>query len=171
MEAKGKHLEFIQTTINRMASNSFLLKGWAVTLVGGLVALSFKEMDWRYVAISAAVISFFWLLDGYYLSRERLFIKLYDHARTVAEANVDFSMDTKPFSHHARWFACTRSMTLLLFYGGLLLIHIFILCNLKTYGKENVFQLPLYSGRVESRTSAQLGPYSERDRIWVHRCR
>ena len=41
MEQKIKHLEFIQTTINRMAGNSFLLKGWTVTLTGGLLALTF----------------------------------------------------------------------------------------------------------------------------------
>ncbi len=34
MEQKIKHLEFIQAAINRMAGNSFLLKGWTVTLSG-----------------------------------------------------------------------------------------------------------------------------------------
>lgn len=32
MENKQKHLEFIQSIINRMAGHSFLLKGWGVTL-------------------------------------------------------------------------------------------------------------------------------------------
>lgn len=32
MDNKLKHLELIQGVINRMASNSFKLKGWAVTL-------------------------------------------------------------------------------------------------------------------------------------------
>ena len=35
MENKIKHLEIIQGVINRMAGNSFALKGWAVTLVAG----------------------------------------------------------------------------------------------------------------------------------------
>ena len=30
---KIKHLEMVQDVIKRMASNSFILKGWAVTLV------------------------------------------------------------------------------------------------------------------------------------------
>ena len=38
-----KHLEFVQSTISRMASNSFLLKGWSVTLAAGLFALSAKD--------------------------------------------------------------------------------------------------------------------------------
>ena len=36
MDNKIKHLELIQGIINRMAGNSFMLKGWAVTLVAGI---------------------------------------------------------------------------------------------------------------------------------------
>ena len=39
MEKKLKHLEFIQNAINRMASNSFIIKGWCITLIVGLFAL------------------------------------------------------------------------------------------------------------------------------------
>jgi hypothetical protein len=34
-ESELKHLEFIQGVIARLANNSFLLKGWSVTLVAG----------------------------------------------------------------------------------------------------------------------------------------
>ena len=33
IEIKIRHLEMIQAVITRMASNSFMLKGWAVTLI------------------------------------------------------------------------------------------------------------------------------------------
>lgn len=33
MEEKIRHLEMVQGIINRMAGNSFFLKGWMVTLV------------------------------------------------------------------------------------------------------------------------------------------
>jgi hypothetical protein len=39
-EAWVKHLEFIQNAITRMATNSFWLKGWAVTLVAATFALN-----------------------------------------------------------------------------------------------------------------------------------
>ena len=45
MENKLKHLEMIQGIINRMASNSFALKGWSVTLVAGIFALSSKDAN------------------------------------------------------------------------------------------------------------------------------
>jgi hypothetical protein len=39
-EAWLKHLEFIQNIVTRMARNSFLLKGWSLTLVAAIFALS-----------------------------------------------------------------------------------------------------------------------------------
>lgn len=127
MEAKLKHLEFIQDTINRMARNSFLLKGWAVTIVGGLLALSFKEMDSLYILISLMVLTFFWLLDGYYLYQEKLFIKLYNYVRLQPEEKIDFSLDTDPFKKEVKWLERSFSGTMRLFYGGLFMVNIIII--------------------------------------------
>lgn len=122
MDAKLKHLEFIQDAINRMAQNSFLLKGWSITLVGGLLALSFKEVNYLYIVISTMVLLSFWFLDSYYLRQERLFIKLYNHIRGKHHKVVDFSMDTRPFLKKVSWFNCWNSVTMNLFYGGLLVV-------------------------------------------------
>lgn len=40
MDNKIKHLEMIQSVINRMAAISFHIKGWSVVLVSALFALS-----------------------------------------------------------------------------------------------------------------------------------
>src|ERR1700690_4481757 len=114
MEAKIKHLEFVQSAINRMASNSFLLKGWAITLTGGLIALSFKEINRRYLYISLVVLAMLWLLDSYYLSRERRFIVLYNFVRRQKEENIDFSMDISIFGGRWGWAKCAFSQTLIL---------------------------------------------------------
>ena len=45
MENKRKHLEFIQSVIARMNSNSFLIKGWSITLVSALFALAAKDSN------------------------------------------------------------------------------------------------------------------------------
>ena len=52
MDNKIKLLEMIQSVITRMANNSFLLKGWAVTLVSAMFALSVKESDKRFFLIA-----------------------------------------------------------------------------------------------------------------------
>ena len=127
METKIKHLEFIQAAINRMANNSFLLKGWSVTIVGGLLAFSFKELNYSYTFISLAILFFFWLLDSYYLSRERLYIKLYNHVRTMKGAETDFSMNTRELGENGGWLGCAFSKTIALFYGGLLVVHIVVI--------------------------------------------
>ena len=52
MDNKINHLEMIQGVINRMASNSFMLKGWAVTLAAGIFALASKDADKMYFLCS-----------------------------------------------------------------------------------------------------------------------
>lgn len=47
MDNKYKHMDYIQSTITRMGSNSFYLKGWTITIVAAIVALSIKESDWK----------------------------------------------------------------------------------------------------------------------------
>jgi hypothetical protein len=122
MESHIKHLEFIQTAINRMAGNSFLLKGWSVTLAGGLLALSFKEIDRRYLYVALAILGLFWLLDSYYLSRERGFVRLYNHVRQQPAEKTDFSMDIMRHAKAWAWLASAFSRTLLLFYGGVAVV-------------------------------------------------
>ena len=39
MEAKLKHLEFIQGVVNRLAADSFRMKGWSVALAAALFVL------------------------------------------------------------------------------------------------------------------------------------
>ena len=94
MENKLKHLEMIQVIINRMSSNSFALKGWAVTLVAGIFALSGKDTEKMYFLVAYIPIIIFWGLDAYYLLQERLYCTLYDAVRMIPDSEVDFSMRT-----------------------------------------------------------------------------
>lgn len=93
MENKHKHLDMLQGIINRMASNSFMLKGWSVTLIAGIFALASKDTDKIYFLITYVPIIAFWGLDAYYLRQERLYRKLYDKVRTTNESEIDFSMN------------------------------------------------------------------------------
>ncbi len=126
-EAKIKHLEFIQGAINRMATTSFVLKGWAMTITGGLLALTFKEINGRYLYISGVVLLLFWLLDAIYLAHERNFVRLYDKVRKLKDEEVDFSMDANGLAVRYRVLRCAFSKTILAFYGGLLAVHVLVL--------------------------------------------
>ena len=119
MEAKLKHLEFIQGVINRLATDSFRMKGWAVVLVSALLVLLAREgrIEFAYIGFVPALV--FWGLDGYFLRQERLFRALYDHVRALGEGDIDFSMDTSAFKR--TWLSATFSITLVPFYIALAL--------------------------------------------------
>ena len=119
MDNKIKHLEFIQGVINRLATNSFQMKGWSVVLVAAILVLLAREdrLDAAFIALLPIVV--FWGLDGYFLWQERLYRALYDHARTLEEAQIDFAMNVTPFrtGYRRSWIGATLSITLVLFYG------------------------------------------------------
>lgn len=104
-------MDYIQSTISRMAANSFSLKGWNVTIVAAIVALSFKESDWR-IYVSALFLNIvFWVLDAYYLRQEKLFRMLYNKVSKIKDDNkVDFSMHTSEFKKYVSKFVCVISI-------------------------------------------------------------
>lgn len=123
MDAKLKHLEFIQGVINRLATNSFRLKGWAVVLVAALLAVLVREGRLEFATIALAPVVFFWGLDGYYLWQERLYRALYDDVRVRDDTDTDFSMDVIAFriDYGRTWLGATLSTTLVFFYSALAL--------------------------------------------------
>lgn len=125
MEKRLKHLEMIQGVISRMASNSFSLKGWAVTLVAGIFVLAGKDTDKMYFLVAYLPIIVFWGLDSYYLLQERLYRALYDKVRQLSEEKIDFSMQVSPkdFSDKKSTFwSCFQSVTELWFYFPLAIV-------------------------------------------------
>jgi Ca2+/Na+ antiporter len=119
MENKLKHLEFIQGVINRMASNLFFLRGWTITLIAALLALFVKGTNSDYIIYFLLVLVLvFWILDGYFLSQERLFRALYNHVRKLDEKEIDFSMNTSEHKKDKKntWVYAMFSSTLLVFY-------------------------------------------------------
>lgn len=92
MNNKIKHLELVQNVITRMANNSFMLKGWGVTLTAAIFALAGKSDNALYILIIFVSLLAFWGLDSYYLLQERLYRALYDKVRETSEENIDFSL-------------------------------------------------------------------------------
>lgn len=92
-EKKIKHLEMIESVIERMARNSFQLKGWTMTLVSAIIALFAKDADHRFIIFATLPVIGFWLLDSFYLQQERKFRLLYKNIVAKDENDIDFSMD------------------------------------------------------------------------------
>ncbi len=124
MDNKLKHLEFIQGVVNRLASDSFRLKGWSVVLVAALFVLLAREDRLEASVLAVLPVLVFWGLDGYFLWQERLFRALYDDVRGRPADEIDFGMDVRPFrGPFARtWLGATASRTLVAFHGALIVV-------------------------------------------------
>ncbi len=122
IEAKLKHLEFIQNTITRMANNSFLLKGWCITVVGAIIGLNKDGVDWKVTTLAIFLTLMFWILDGYFLSQERYFRGRYDEVRQKKPEEIDFRMQLDgEKSSYMDWFVSIASVTLRIYYLTILI--------------------------------------------------
>lgn len=80
-EGQIKHLEMLQTVVARLGTDSFLVKGWAITVAGAFFGFAVSSGKWRLAAASVILTLIFWCLDTYFLRSERTFRILYDKAR------------------------------------------------------------------------------------------
>ena len=124
MEAKLKHLEFIQGAISRMATNSFLFKGWAITLASALSAFGAVNTKSALLVIALVTTTLFWGLDGYYLWLEHGFIELHNQVAAQDEQETDFSMKIDKTCAFGRWFKTCWRPHLFVFYGAIIAVDI-----------------------------------------------
>lgn len=114
-----------------MSANSFMLKGWAVTLVAGIFALSSKDSNSMYVLLAYAPVILFWFLDAYYLMIERQYKNLYDLSTDKAAIEIDFKIKRPKASTKNKtcYLQCLFSITEFWFYlpMAILIAIIFIL--------------------------------------------
>jgi hypothetical protein len=145
-ECMLREMDMTQDIIRRMASNSFLLKGWAVTLVVGIMLLQGPH---KYqVSLALVPLVAFWYLDAYFLRQERLYRKLYAWVighRLTTEEHL-FDMDATRFGGEVdspvRTMFCgplvivdekhsRKTGTLLCFYGPMAIVVIaYLLCSI-----------------------------------------
>jgi len=69
-----KEIDIIQGIINRIAHDSFLIKGWTITLVVAALLLKGSNLQ---VFLAWIPLLVFWFLDAYFLWQERMYRKLY----------------------------------------------------------------------------------------------
>ena len=123
-----KEVDLIQNIIKRMASNSFMIKGWTITLV--VVTLLLKD-DNNKILIGYIPLIVFWYLDSYFLRQERMYRKLYNWV-IKNRLNTDvylLDMDAYRFSSEVNSTIHTMfSKTILWFYGStFLLLTVFVI--------------------------------------------
>jgi len=115
-----------------MAHNSFLIKGWAISIVAVVLALTEKTTDnYMITAILIIPLICFWFLDAFFLQTEKKYRKMYvDVLVKRKNDNDEFLYDLNPKRYDKEVKSKIRLMfskTLAWFYGIPLLIVIIIL--------------------------------------------
>lgn len=129
--AKLKHLDYIQSTISRMADCSFKIKSLAITIVSAIVGICVKTGDMNILLVAIIPIVLFWILDSYYLQQERMFREIYNILIGISN-NHEFKI--RPFEmpigkikeKSCSFVAVMFSKTEWLLYLGTLLLILFV---------------------------------------------
>jgi len=117
-----KEIEIIQDIIRRMAFNSFMIKGWAITLV--VVALLLKGTEYQ-ICIAFIPLLVFWFLDAYFLWQERMYRKLYEWVINNRLKTDEYLFDMNAYRFKDKVQSRVRvmfSITLGWFYGSIAIL-------------------------------------------------
>ncbi|MBR5004717.1 MAG: hypothetical protein IKY14_04590 [Erysipelotrichaceae bacterium] len=129
-EKKIEYLQMIQEPICRMSTISAIFKGFAATIVGGISAISYKDVNLWILVLSFLPVIAFAALDIYYLQLERKFRFLYEQVR-LEKQDPDFSMrltndPVEIISAKAGFWDCVKSPSIFLFYPLMIVILIVV---------------------------------------------
>ena len=125
-----EELKIIQDIIKRMAFDSFMIKGWAITLV--IITLLLKGGSFQ-VFISFIPLLVFWYLDAYFLWQERMYRELYNWVAENRLKTEDFLFNLNAYRFKDKVQGKLRimfSITLGWFYGSiavLILVYAFFI--------------------------------------------
>ncbi len=114
-----KHLEITQGVINRLANNSFLIKGWSMTILAAAILFlaRVESVNSVYLILSFVIpVIGFWLLDGYFLWQERLFRGIYNDIRNQDDSDFKMDIPAQLKKPNNQWRNATFSVTLNIFY-------------------------------------------------------
>lgn len=120
-EILHKEIDLIQACINRMSNNSFLLKGWVISLVAVVLALAKEKVEFEIISFILLIpILSFWYLDAFFLRTERMYRKMYEwvikHRITSDEKMYELNPNAYKDEVEST-FKVMKSKTLGTFYG------------------------------------------------------
>lgn len=116
-----KEIDLIQGCISRMANNSFLVKGWALSLIAGVTVFTNGENFDNLIFLLTTIVPFvcFWILDAFFLQAEKKYRAMYsDRLKKRKNGDVDQLFELEPGNYKVECvFRLMFSITLVVFYG------------------------------------------------------
>lgn len=84
-QSKIEHLRMLQAIIERMARNSFFIKGWTITIVSAIFVLANNNNHPLIFIFALFPAGAFCWMDAFYLRLERQYRRLYEWTITLPE--------------------------------------------------------------------------------------
>ncbi len=98
-EILNKEIDLIQGCINRMAQNSFIIKGWLISLIAVVLALLPEKFNVKILCTVGLLITIcFWYLDGFFLKVEKLYRWKYAWVIVKRRDTTEWSYDLDPYN-------------------------------------------------------------------------
>lgn len=123
-----EYLSMIQSNISRMSTASALFKGFAATVLAGIVTIAFRDINPVVLLLMLLPLLAFLMLDVYYLILERKYRYLYKQVLSGA-CQPDFSMDVSRIGREeaqATISSCLTSLSITLFYAPVFLAFVIL---------------------------------------------
>ena len=114
-----KHLEITQGIVNRLANNSFLIKGWGMTILAAAILFIARNNGSysTFLTLSFIIpVIAFWTLDSYFLWQERLFRGIYNDIRKQDDTQFEMNILEQLNKPKHKWHHAIFSTTLIIFY-------------------------------------------------------
>lgn len=101
-EKLHKEIDLIQSCINRMANNSFMCKGWLLSLIIAILALLPENINKKSICLIILLANLcFWWMDTYFLQQEKLFRWKYEWIiKNRTNENLNYLYDLNPNNMH-----------------------------------------------------------------------
>lgn len=100
-----KEIDLIQACITRMAQNSFMVKGWMISLIAVIIALLPEKIafDVRIICVVSLVVTIaFWYLDAFFLKMEKLYRLKYEWVIQNRQKTLEYCYDLNPHNMKMR---------------------------------------------------------------------
>lgn len=173
-EDQRAHLAFIQGVITRQAGNSFLVKGWALTIAVALYGFSIGRSSWPLTLLALVPILIFAWLDAYFFRQERLYRCLYEAVINGDKRVPPFSMNAKIFERDqpARWSTTLRSVPFVVLYAALLAASVVVAVAVSQTGNgddDDACRTASATSSLMDSDMGRLGGQMSPMRSWDHR--
>lgn len=94
-----KEIDLIQACISKVEQNSFVVKGWSISIVAVVLALFPEELNQKFIGVTLAIIIIsFWLLDAFFLRVDRLYRWKYDWIIKNRPNSDEYFFDMDPYN-------------------------------------------------------------------------